>query len=181
MALLAGGVTTHLVWRSCAPGRDLLKVALLPISGGVWLGVGGAFDGYSPVKALRAVGAVLLVVALGGWMSACTYQDHPADGKQACSSSGQCPVGYFCAASDNKCWRNGETVGDGGAGSVDARNDRFPTDRHVVTSPDGSRERTARARVTFAIARSTIGRQRHAVRRPARRVVAIRTAIASLP
>ncbi|HVZ74554.1 MAG TPA: hypothetical protein VHJ20_19365 [Polyangia bacterium] len=47
----------------------------------------------------------------------CSYAPDFASGTLGCSAKGECPEGYACRASDNKCWKNGETSTGGTTGS----------------------------------------------------------------
>lgn len=69
---------------------------------------------------------IVTVVVLGG-LGACTYAPDFASDKLVCGPGGTCPKGYACAT-DNKCWKTGETPGDGGTGGahMDASSD-IPT------------------------------------------------------
>lgn len=72
----------------------------------------------------------MLVVAslvLGG-AAACTYSPDFADDKLVCAPGNSCPKGYSCA-SDNKCWKIGDTPGGADAGTqhMDAGSDTGST------------------------------------------------------
>jgi hypothetical protein len=67
---------------------------------------------------------VLTMLGLGG---ACTYAPDFANDQLVCGAGSSCPKGYSCA-SDNKCWKIGETPGgtggtDGGTPHMDASPD----------------------------------------------------------
>jgi hypothetical protein len=58
------------------------------------------------MRATKVLALALLAVA------GCGYHPNPDNGTLGCSANHECPQGYMCRASDNKCWKNGA---DGGA------------------------------------------------------------------
>ena len=81
------------------------------------------------------------VAGLGG-LGACTYAPDFASDKLVCGPGGTCPKGYACAT-DSKCWKTGETPGDGETGGSDGgthprhrRRDMDARLRSVPTSSD---------------------------------------------
>jgi hypothetical protein len=60
---------------------------------------------------LLAVTAIVL-----GGIGSCTYSPDFANDKLVCGAGQTCPKGYACAT-DNKCWKTGETPGGGTGGS----------------------------------------------------------------
>ncbi len=73
---------------------------------------------------------VVTTLVLGG-AGACTYSPDFANDQLVCGPGNSCPKGYSCA-SDNKCWKIGQTPGgtggsDGGTQHMDAGADVPPT------------------------------------------------------
>ena len=68
------------------------------------------------VRAGVTAGAMLLLTAavLAGAGESCTYSPDFANDTLVCGPAQACPKGYACAT-DNKCWKTGETPGGGGA------------------------------------------------------------------
>ncbi len=82
----------------------------------------------------RTDGMLLVtVVVLGGAVGSCTYSPDFANDKLVCGPAMACPKGYACAT-DNKCWKIGETLG--GAGGSDGGTPHMDASSDVPTSND---------------------------------------------